>query len=294
MIKLKELVDRIKIEKIIGSTDHSITRAISALSQHSTKDTITWVSDKNFSTINWPKLGTIICSQPPGTISPDATYLLTPNPRKSFQEALAILYPDNMNYTIASTAKIDSQTHISAKVEIGENVVIEANVEIGENCRIGHNTVIKSGTKIGKSVIIGCNCTIGGTGFGYEKDDFGNFIPLKHIGGVEIHDNVEIGNNTCIDQGVLSPTIIEFNVKIDNLVHIAHNVVLKKNCLVIANAMVAGSVTIGENCWIAPSSSIKNGVSIGQDATIGLGAVVLKNVLSEEVVVGNPAKKLIK
>ena len=115
---------------------------------------------------------------------------------------------------------------------------------------------------------------------------------IPHVGNVVIENGVEIGNNTCVDRGVLGSTILKENCKIDNLVHIAHGVVVGRNALVIALALVAGSVEIGENAWIAPSSSILQKVKIGKNATIGMGAVVLKNVGEEEVWVGNPAKKL--
>lgn len=107
-----------------------------------------------------------------------------------------------------------------------------------------HNTVILKDTIIEDNVVIGANNTIGGVGFGYEKDREGNFELIPHIGNVHIKRNVEIGNNTCIDRAVLGSTILEENVKVDNLVHIAHGVFVGRNSVVIANAMVAGSVNI--------------------------------------------------
>jgi UDP-3-O-[3-hydroxymyristoyl] glucosamine N-acyltransferase len=100
---------------------------------------------------------------------------------------------------------------------------------------------------------------------------------------------VHIGNNTCIDRGSLSDTILYEGVKVDNLVHIAHNVKIGKNSLIIAQSMIAGSVTIGENCWIAPSSCIRNAVKIGNQVTIGLASTVTKNVPDNSTVLGSPA-----
>jgi UDP-3-O-[3-hydroxymyristoyl] glucosamine N-acyltransferase len=105
-----------------------------------------------------------------------------------------------------------------------------------------------------------------------------------------MEEYVEIGNNTCVDRAVMGSTFLRKNVKVDNLVHIAHGCDIGENSLVIANAMVAGSVQMGKNCWIAPSSSILNKVKIAHDATIGMGAVILKDVQKGEVVVGNPGK----
>jgi UDP-3-O-[3-hydroxymyristoyl] glucosamine N-acyltransferase len=131
-------------------------------------------------------------------------------------------------------------------------------------------------------------------GFGYEKDEDGHYQVIPHIGGVLIEENVEIGNNTCIDRAVLGNTILKKNCKIDNLVHIAHGVIVGENSLVIAHAMVGGSTVIGDNVWVAPNAALINKITIGDNATIGLGAVVVKNVGENDTVIGNPAKPMIK
>lgn len=145
--------------------------------------------------------------------------------------------------------------------------------------------------EIGKNVTIGQNCTIGGDGYQYLKDN-GELIKFPHFGGVIIENNVDIANNVCIDRGALSNTIIKQGTKIDNLVHVAHNVVIGKNNHIIAGAIICGSVTLGDNCWVAPGSCIKDQLTIGDNVTIGLGSVVLKDVESNSVMVGNPAKLL--
>jgi len=144
----------------------------------------------------------------------------------------------------------------------------------------------------GKNVQVGQNCSIGNDGFQYIKGPEGDIVKFPHFGNVVIEDDVEIANNVCIDRGALSNTIIRKGVKIDNLVHIAHNVEVGENTMIIALAMVAGSVKIGKNCWISPSSSIREQLTIGDNVLIGLGAVVIKDVESNSVMVGNPAKLL--
>ena len=125
---------------------------------------------------------------------------------------------------------------------------------------------------------------------GVISDENGDFELIPHIGNVVIKDNVDIGNNTCIDRAVLGSTILEENVKVDNLVHIAHGVSVGRNSVVIANAMVAGSVKIGSNSWIAPSSSILNKKDVGDNSLVGMGAVVTKSIEDNTIVAGNPAK----
>ena len=135
------------------------------------------------------------------------------------------------------------------------------------------------------------NTTIGGTGFGYEKNTDGEFELFPHIGGVRIEKNVDIGANTCIDRGTLGNTIIGAGSKIDNLVHIAHNVKIGRNCAIIAHSMIGGSTVINDNCWVAPSACVRDGISIGSNSIIGLGSVVVKPIPDNEVWAGNPARK---
>jgi len=181
---------------------------------------------------------------------------------------------------------------IGKNVFIGDFSVIESGCVIGNNCFIGYNNVLHKKTKIGNDVKIGSNNTIGGIGFGYEKNEKGDYEVLPHIGNVVISNKVEIGNNTCIDRAVLGSTIIKQNVKIDNLVHVAHGVVIGENSLIIANSMLGGSSVIGKNAWISPSVSIINKGEIEDGALVGMGAVVVKPVKSKTIVVGNPAKFL--
>ena len=166
------------------------------------------------------------------------------------------------------------------------------NCQVGENVVIGHNTVIHANTIIKDNVKIGCNCVVGSVGFGYEKDETGAYVFIPHIGNVILEEFVEIGNCTTIDKAVMGSTILRKNVKVDNLVHIAHGVDIGENSLIIANAMIGGSTKIGKNVWVAPSSSLINKIEIADDAIIGLGAVVTKSVNKGITVIGNPARPL--
>lgn len=173
---------------------------------------------------------------------------------------------------------------------IGPYVVLEEGVIIGEHVRIDAHTIIRKGTVIGDHSVIGPNCTIGHDGFGYERDEQGRPVKFPHLGDVHIGEHVEIGANTCIDRGTLQHTVICDRVKIDNLVHIAHNCHIGADSFVIAGAEVSGSVRVGERSWIAPQACIREKLTIGDDATVGLGAVVVKNVQDRSIVLGNPAK----
>jgi UDP-3-O-[3-hydroxymyristoyl] glucosamine N-acyltransferase len=262
-------------------------------------NSIAWCSDKNLDILLKLNTGTVILSKIAADFCVKNSIfnfnkIVVDHPRKAFASILNhfIVKKDKYSFISPSAYISDSTRFKIDHVNIGHNVVIEDNVQLGDKVLIGANTVIKEGTIIKSNVKIGCNCTIGGVGFGYEQNEEGEYELIPHVGVVYIDDNVEIGNNVCIDRAVLGFTKLSKNVKVDNLVHIAHGVQVGENSLVIANAMVAGSVKIGKNVWVAPSSSIRQKLTIDDDSTIGMGSVVVKNVGKNDIVAGVPAKKI--
>lgn len=220
------------------------------------------------------------------------SWIYCDNPRGVFFDILTEFY---------SNTEICGEIDPTAKVltgELGDNVRIEAGAIIGEEVAIGNNVVIHSNVvicskcEIGDNVVIGAGTVIGNDGFGYYKDEQGLYNKVPHFGGVKIKDNVEIGANVCVDRGTLDDTIISENVKIDNLCHIGHNVQVGYNTLIIARSMIGGSTKIGDNCYVAPAVTIKDHICVGNNSVIGIGALVLKDVEENTVVVGSPAKVL--
>ncbi len=219
------------------------------------------------------------------------TLLITDNPRLSFMRAVAKHFgraqpPAGVHPTavVDPTACVDSSAHVGAFCAIGADcvvgpgTVIRPHVTIYDNVRVGANCRINSGT------------VIGADGFGYERNSAGELEKFPHIGGVVIGDNVEIGSNTSIDRGSLGDTRIESRARIDNLVHISHNVRVGEDAAVIALSMLGGSVDVGKGAWIAPGAVIMNQITVGEHATVGLGAVVVKHVASHQTVMGSPAQ----
>jgi UDP-3-O-[3-hydroxymyristoyl] glucosamine N-acyltransferase len=188
-------------------------------------------------------------------------------------------------------AHVAADAVIGARVSLAPGVVIGANTVLHDDVVIGPNTCVANAT-IHARVRIGCNCTIGLPGFGYAQEADRSYRRFPHVGRVRIEEDVEIGSNTCVDRGALGETIIRRGVKIDNLVHVAHNCIVGENALLIANTMLGGSTVIGANAWVAPSVSILNQLTIGDGATLGMGAVVIRDVPPATTVVGNPAKAL--
>ena len=216
--------------------------------------------------------------------------ILTPRPRLLLA---LMLHPFDSPPAVAFQDRpIHPKARIAETAQLGAGVVIGADVELGPKCVIGPNTVIDHAT-IGASTVIGSNCSIGGDGYGYEIDEeSAEIVKFPHFGRVYIGTNVEISDNCCIDRGSLRDTVLEDDVKVDNLVHIAHNCVIKRGAFIIANAMLGGSSTIGEYAWVAPSSSLINGITMGRCAMTGLGAVAVKSIADNEIAVGVPARPL--
>ena len=197
----------------------------------------------------------------------DKIFILVDNPKLIYQRIVQnLFFKRNLN-GVHHTAIIN-------------NVYIYGNVYIHDKVKIGNNVIIQSGSVIGSD------------GFGLTRNENYEFENFPHIGGVIIEDNVEIGANTTIDRGTLGNTLLKEGCKIDNLVHIAHNVEIGKHTAIVANVMIAGSTKIGDFCWIAPSSSIRDRVNIPSNTTIGLGAIVVKSVNKSGIYTGNPAKEL--
>lgn len=172
----------------------------------------------------------------------------------------------------------------------GPNVAIAQNAIVGEGCNIGANSYIGPWVTIGPGCIIGPGAVIGSPGFGFSRSEEGGWVDKEHRHGVTIGADVHIGANTCIDAGSWRTTLIMDGARIDNLVHIAHNVLVGSRAVIVAQAEVSGSVTIGSEAWIGPCACIIQRVTIGRRALVGMGAVVLQDVAAHTTVAGCPAR----
>lgn len=294
MIKLAAILATLNYPELVGKAERTISRPVQADADDIDENCIYWISDKKLDLQHKVTTGTVICSRNLSFFHPDCTYILVDNPRLAFKDVVSAHFDQRPAPFISHLAFIHPLAVIGNGVTIDHFAVIEAGCIIGDGCVIGSHTVLKRNTILGKEVKIGANNTIGGVGFGYEKDLEGNYGLLPHLGNVVIEDFVEVGNNSCIDRAVMGSTKIGRHVKVDNLVHIAHGVQIGENSLIIAHAMIGGSTVIGKNVWFAPSAAVLNKKTIGDDAVIGLAAVVVKDVKQGEIIVGNPGKPLVK
>ena len=213
------------------------------------------------------------------------------NPKVALAEVGNHFFVEQPKAGIHPTAVIAPEAKIGKDVSIGAYCVIGKAV-IGDGCVLDSNVRVYDDTVMGKGCVIKAGAVLGGAGFGYERDADGNKFRFPQIGQLIMGDYVEVGANTCIDRGALADTVIGDYTKINNLCHIAHNNKIGRNVTITGCVNVSGSNVIDDDVWIAPNSSIRGWVHIGNKATVGMGAVVVKDIPEGETWVGNPAHKL--
>ncbi len=187
--------------------------------------------------------------------------------------------------------KYDFISAIGNDCTIHPSVIIENGVIIGNRVTIGPNSVIRKGSIIDNNVTIGCCSVIGSEGFQLIKRVGKPPMHITHVGRCHICEDVYIGDNTCVCNSLFEgETYVGKGAKIDNLVHVAHNLYIGEGAVVTAQAILCGSSRIERNSWIAPNAAILNRVDVGEGSLVGLGAVVVKDVEPNTVVYGSPAK----
>jgi len=195
------------------------------------------------------------------------------------------------NVMIQSGAVIEENTVIGEGTLIGSNVHIAPNTIVGNNCQLNPNVTIYHDVKIGSRVLIHSGAVIGCDGFGFvQNGDIQEKIP--QTGDVVIGDDVEIGSNTTIDRATIGSTKIGSMTKIDNLVHIGHNVSIGEGCLITAQVGIAGSVTIGHYCSIGGQAGVVPHVTIGDKSTIAAKSGVTKSIKGGKIYAGHPAREI--
>lgn len=216
------------------------------------------------------------------------------NPRLAFIRVLNEFYRPSRPVGVHPTAIVAEGAVIGANAFIGPFARVGPSVVIGRDCTISSGVVIESRVTLGDRCVIKANSVVGGQGFGFEYDEHGQPLHFPHLGQIVLEDDVWLGACTTIELATLGTTRLGRGCKVDDLVQIGHNVGVGPNTLIMANSVLCGGVTVGERCWIAPNSVVKQKVRIGNRVTVGLGAVVLKDVADDLVVAGVPAKPLVK
>jgi UDP-3-O-[3-hydroxymyristoyl] glucosamine N-acyltransferase len=177
---------------------------------------------------------------------------------------------------IGDGSKIYGGAHLGCGVEVGEYCVIYPGVTILDRCKIGSRVIIHSGT------------VVGGDGFGFAQDERGQHVKIPQIGIVQIDDDVEIGANCTIDRAAFGRTWIQRGAKVDNLVQIAHNVVIGEHTIIIAQVGISGSTRLGKHVVLAGQVGVVGHIEIGDGARVGAQSGVGRSVKAGEDVSGSP------
>jgi UDP-3-O-[3-hydroxymyristoyl] glucosamine N-acyltransferase len=262
-------------------------------------------SDRYFAAAEQSQAAAILVSGP--FTSSQKTLIRVANARVSMARLLPVFFPAephpqgiHPSAVIDASAQIDATAHVGPncvvgpRVRVGARSVLMAGNYLGRDCRLGDdvclfpNVLIYPRSEIGNRVVIHGGSVIGSDGYGYVFDE-GIHRKILQLGNVVIQDDVEIGANAAIDRAALGSTVIGQGTKIDNLVHVAHNVVIGRHCLIMGQVGFAGSTRLGDYCVIASQSGIAGHLTLGKQATVGAKSGVMRDIPDGGTVLGIPA-----
>jgi UDP-3-O-[3-hydroxymyristoyl] glucosamine N-acyltransferase len=237
------------------------------------------------------RAGAVITSRELAVDRGSKPVLLVSHPKLAFARAAELLTPLHEQQGIHASAYIDADAWLEDGVSVGPNAVIQrgvrigaythidagvvigANVHVGRSCHLYPRVVLYSGTRLGNGVIVHAGAVLGSDGFGYVRDNAsGEYAKFPQQGRLVIEDDVEIGANTTIDRGALEETRIGRGTKLDNLVHVGHNVSIGRNVVIAAQTGVSGSSTIADGAIVGGQVGIADHVQIGPGAILGAQA----------------------
>ncbi len=236
----------------------------------------------------------------------DMNLLLVKNPRVAFAQIIDIFIPPRhpgvgvdpkasvasdvsfgKDVFIGPCAVIDQKVRMGDRVQIHAGCVIGSDVALGDDVTVYPNVTIGDRCLIGSRVLIHAGTVIGSDGYGFAPDGE-TYIKIPQTGIVQIDDDVEIGANNTIDRATFGKTWIKSGVKTDNLVHIAHNVVVGEHSVLVAQVGIAGSTRLGRHAVLAGKAGVAGHLNIGDNVTIGPRAGVTKSLKNNQIVSGSP------
>jgi UDP-3-O-[3-hydroxymyristoyl] glucosamine N-acyltransferase len=300
-MNLAQLLSKIPLEFSYDFDPEQVTlNAISPLDSASSTDLSYFHDKKYLENLSETKASTLFISSEFVEYLPECSKaIITDEAELAFAYA-SKFYCDDITVTTSEYPTVDKTAQISPKAivesgcKIDENVIIMAGAYIGANSHIATGTIIHPNvtiyhnTKIGKNCIFQAGSVIGADGYGYAHTKTGEHVRIYHSGFVQIDDSVEIGANVCIDRAVFKRTVIGKGSKIDNLVHIAHNVELGEHNLILGQTGIAGSTTFGRNVVMASQSGAVGHIHIADFTTIAARGGVTKDTESGVTYAGFP------
>jgi UDP-3-O-[3-hydroxymyristoyl] glucosamine N-acyltransferase len=236
------------------------------------------------------------------------TRIVVRDPYAALTRVMGILFPPPpARPGVDATARVGPGCVLGAEVQLGPFVVLGRGVRLGDRCRlaegvslgdqvsVGEDTVLGPrvvcypGSTIGSRVVLKAGAVIGGDGFGYLSGATGH-SRIPHVGGCIIEDEVEIGSNSCVDRGSVDDTVVGRGSKLDNLVHVGHNVRLGERCLVMAGVGIAGSTRIGNDVILAGHVGVTDHLVIGERARVAAKSAVFGDIPAGASFSGHPAR----
>ncbi|MEL0011052.1 MAG: UDP-3-O-(3-hydroxymyristoyl)glucosamine N-acyltransferase [Bacteroidota bacterium] len=219
------------------------------------------------------------------TVQPEKTLIKVDDPKRVFSRLVRQMMSQQYQAGIHPTSTIHPEAKIHPSVYIGPHCSI-GKCNIGEGSQIHGNTFIYDGVQIGSEVVLEAAVVLGAEGFGLANTEEGGWERFPHLGGLIIHDRVQIGAGSTIDRGAIQDTVIGEGTKISKQVHISHNVQVGKHCLITGGVSIAGSTVVGDFVWISPGATILNKVKIGDHAFVAIGAVVTQSIPDHHQAIG--------
>ncbi len=270
---------------IVGDADLQIDNI--ATIENAEEGSITFLSNSKYNKLLESTHASAVIIKEGLKTSSKKTLLTCSDPYLAYAK-LSKLFSSEIDF---SKGTFSNFSFIHDSASLGKDILIGPNVFIGENCIIGDKTVICPNSTILKDVSIGQDCKIqpnsvlGSDGFGFASEN-NNFHKIEQIGGLKIGNNVEIGAGCTIDRGAISDTLIADGVKLDNQIHIAHNVSIGTNSAIAACCAIAGSTKIGKNFKMGGLSGVLGHLEVCDDVTVGAHTLITKSIKSSGNYIG--------
>lgn len=294
-------------ERVGGEMSRGGDRMVSAVAPLGSADgdEVAFMGDRKFAAaLGQTRAGCVIVPAAAMALTPAAAaVIVTDEPQAAWAKASALFHRPIPLTAADRAAIVEDDT-----VVLEPGVVVGPGARIGRGTRIGANSVIGPGVQIGRDCVIGYNVSvgfaligdrvrlfsgvrIGEPGFGAARSKSGP-VDVPQLGRVILQDDVTVGANSCIDRGAYDDTVVGENTKIDNLVMIAHNCIIGRNCLLAAHTGISGSCVVGDNVIFGGKAGIGDHLHIGDGARVAGGAGVLADIPAGETWSGYPAKPL--
>lgn len=297
-----------EIAKILGGTiigaEEVIINDIRSIEEANEGDLTFIANKKYFKKLKSTKASAILA--PPQTVAEGKNLIIVADPYAVLGKLLALFYPLEHGQggispdayiedgaTVSPEATVFPRAFISKGVKIGKGAVIYPGVYIGRNASVGENSLIYANVTvyhdciIGKRVILHSGVVIGSDGFGFASPGVDN-AKIPQVGFVQIDDDVEIGANSTVDRATMGKTWIKRNVKIDNLVQIAHNVVIGENSAIAAQVGISGSTKLGKSVIVGGQAGMVGHLNIGDNVMVAAASSIHNDIESGQIVAGSP------